>query len=533
MPELLGSLRGDGAPHGFALDVVGIGALNLDYIANASALAEQHLSRSVTGRLSGLLQATVGTLTWGTEHSVNADTIHAAIEAVSAVRPDTALGGSAFNAIHAMAKTQAGLRLGYVGVAGRVPVIGLSTVQTFQKLGVDHRFVRPDEEHLCGICFSYAEDGDRTLLTHAGANEYMADYLDQEFDEIVRYLCDARVLHVTSFLDDRTAGRLLAVLTEVKRRSRETLICFDPGHVWSAGRTPEVAELVRLSDYLLVNYREFRELAGCAADQPDEVAAACLLDEFRGDRGVVIVKRSTGIWAYRREGGAMVDNFYPQVPLPTEDIEDATGAGDVFAAGLLIVLTSDRLQIELGSLLGMRLARHKLRYVGSAGHAQFADVTREFISRLDTERRTGELPRGVFIAHGANPEWLAVQRFIEDRFQLPVYSFESRSWGGRQVTEALADYLERCSFAICVLTAEDFTGDGRRLARQNVVHEVGLFQGRHGFDRVLVLAEEGCDFVPQAAQPYTIWFPHNGIERTYYRLAEMIRTQGFEPADEK
>ncbi|HKN98956.1 MAG TPA: hypothetical protein VJX10_17685, partial [Pseudonocardiaceae bacterium] len=142
MPELLGSLRGDGAPHGFALDVVGIGALNLDYIANASALAEQHLSRSVTGRLSGLLQATVGTLTWGTEHSVNADTIHAAIEAVSAVRPDTALGGSAFNAIHAMAKTQAGLRLGYVGVAGRVPVIGLSTMQTFQKLGVDHRFVR-------------------------------------------------------------------------------------------------------------------------------------------------------------------------------------------------------------------------------------------------------------------------------------------------------------------------------------------------------------------------------------------------------
>jgi precorrin isomerase len=34
------------------------------------------------------------------------------------------LGGSAFNAIHAIAKTKAGLRLGYVGVAGRVPVIG-------------------------------------------------------------------------------------------------------------------------------------------------------------------------------------------------------------------------------------------------------------------------------------------------------------------------------------------------------------------------------------------------------------------------
>jgi hypothetical protein len=99
------------------------------------------------------------------------------------------------------------------------------------------------------------------------------------------------------------------------------------------------------------------------------------------------------------------------------------------------------------------------------------------------------------------------------------------------VTEALADYLERCSFAICVLTAEDFTGDGRRLARQNVVHEVGLFQGRHGFDRVMVLAEEGCDFVPQAAEPYTISFPHNGISRTFYQLDEMIRSQGFSAAE--
>ncbi|HEX4220748.1 MAG TPA: carbohydrate kinase family protein, partial [Pseudonocardiaceae bacterium] len=402
--------HGEGTPRGFALDVVGVGALNLDYIANASALADQHVARSMTDRLSQLLVAAGGQMTSGTEHRVDGDTIHAAIEAVSALRPDATLGGSAFNAIHAMAKAQAGLRLGYVGVAGRVPMIGLSTSQAFQKLGVDHRFVRSVDQHLCGICFSYAEDGDRTMLTHAGANEYMADYLDDEFEEIVRYLCDARVVHVTSFLDDRTAGRLLAVLSEVKRRSGETLICFDPGHVWSADRTAEVTELVRISDYLLVNYREFRELTGCVADQPDEAAATRLLAEFHSDRSVVVVKRSTGIWAYRRESGATVGNFYPQVPLPVEEIEDATGAGDVFAAGLLVVLTSDRLQLELGSLLGMRLARHKLRYVGSAGHAQFAEVTRQFISRLDTERRTGELPRGVFIAHGANPEWLAVQR---------------------------------------------------------------------------------------------------------------------------
>ena len=29
-------------------------------------------------------------------------------------------------------------------------------------------------------------------------------------------------------------------------------------------------------------------------------------------------------------------------------------------------------------------------------------------------------------------------------------------------------------------------------ARMNVIHEVGLFQGRLGFERAIVLLEEGC-----------------------------------------
>ncbi|GIG92940.1 hypothetical protein Pen02_78760 [Plantactinospora endophytica] len=518
--------------------MVGVGALNLDYLVSAPSVGASDSPRSLTERISRLVERTGPPLEPGTERAVDAGTIHAAIEAAGFARPETllggtsfSLGGSAFNAIFAIAQTQVGLRLGYVGVAGRVPVIGLSTVAQLEALGIDHRYVFSDDEHLCGICLSLAEDGDRTLLTHSGANEYLADHLDREFDQVVGYLAGARVVHVTSFLDDRTPGRLLRVLRAVKQAASGTAICFDPGHVWSAAATPEIEALLGLSDYLLVNYREFRELGRHVEGESDETVAGRLVARTAGGRGVVVVKLPTGIWSYQREDGKLVSDFYAQAQVAPADVKDATGAGDVFAAGLLTVLTSDRLQVELGSLLGMRLARHKLRHVGSGGHAQFAEVTREFLRSLAMQRRADGLPNGVFIAHGARPEWLAVQRFIEERFELPVYSFESGSWGGRQVTEALADYLDRCGFAICVLTAEDFTGDGRRLARQNVVHEVGLFQGRHGFDRVMVLAEEGCDFVPQAAGPYTISFPRNGISRTFYQLDEMIRAQGFGPVE--
>src|ERR1700730_12654434 len=150
------------AASGFAFDVVGVGALNLDYIALDDIAGNPTRSpapaRSFTDRLSELLRPASGedgqVLEWGVEHEVDSRTIHAVIDAVSSSRPDTTLGGSAFNAIHAIAKTKAGLRLGYVGIAGRVPVIGLSAVQQLDGLGIDSSHVRQDARHRGRMCCS-------------------------------------------------------------------------------------------------------------------------------------------------------------------------------------------------------------------------------------------------------------------------------------------------------------------------------------------------------------------------------------------
>ncbi|MGW4893336.1 PfkB family carbohydrate kinase [Kitasatospora sp. NPDC004240] len=481
----------------------------------------------LTARITELLEGEAAVPEWGTETAVDEATVYAALEAINAATLQTSLGGSAYNAVNVLAQLQLGLRLGYVGVAGRVPGPGLSAVQQLRALGVDHPFVFRDDDHLCGICFSLTEDGDRTLLTHAGANAAMADHLAGSFDEVVAYLSGARVVHVTSFLDERTPSVLLAVLRAVKAVSPATLISFDPGHVWSTHPSRDIFDMCALSTYLLLNHREFHELGKRGESDTDEDVAARLLRRLADERGVLIVKRRTGIHTWRSESGKAIEEFYPQVVLADDQIEDATGAGDVFAAGLLAVLTSDRLQVELGSLLGMTLARHKLRYVGSHGHGQLAAVTKDFIRSHDAARRSAARPAGVFVAHGRSPEWLAVKAFVEQRFGLPVYSFESDSWGSRPVTEALADYLQRCSFAICVLTAEDATGDGQLVARQNVIHEIGLFQGQYGFDRVFVLAEEGCESVPPPAVPYTSTFPRHGIDRSFWHLDRALQNQGF------
>ncbi|MDE0435165.1 MAG: nucleotide-binding protein, partial [Bryobacterales bacterium] len=61
------------------------------------------------------------------------------------------------------------------------------------------------------------------------------------------------------------------------------------------------------------------------------------------------------------------------------------------------------------------------------------------------------------------------------------------------VRDILQSMLERSSFALLVLTKEDETAQGNMRARQNVIHETGLFQGKLGFSRAIVLLENGTE----------------------------------------
>ena len=307
-------------------DVVGIGALNLDF--RVSAVAPELVPE------------------WGTERSVDAATIDAVVAAAGG---SVTLGGSAFNTIQAIAYAHRGLRLGYVGVAGRVPPGAPSALGELDALGVDRRYVfRADA--LGGTCVSVMRDGERTLLTHAGANATFADHVDREFGALAAYLGRARLLHVTSFLDDRSPGRLFALLSAVKAANTGTLLSVDPGHVWCTGPTPDILGIIGLADYLLVNRRE----------------RAALGDRIAGHT-IVVVKSPGGVaW----NGGE-----HARPPLPAAEIADATGAGDVFAAGLLLELARDPARIGAGCELGLRLARHGLRHHGRDGHPDFARLS--------------------------------------------------------------------------------------------------------------------------------------------------------------
>jgi hypothetical protein len=94
----------------------------------------------------------------------------------------------------------------------------------------------------------------------------------------------------------------------------------------------------------------------------------------------------------------------------------------------------------------------------------------------------------VFIGHGHSLVWRELKDFLEDRLGLSVDEFNRVPVAGIATSARLSDMLDAAVFAFLVMTAEDEQADGKVRARENVVHEVGLFQGRLGFARAIVLA---------------------------------------------
>ena len=75
----------------------------------------------------------------------------------------------------------------------------------------------------------------------------------------------------------------------------------------------------------------------------------------------------------------------------------------------------------------------------------------------------------------------------------PVEAYETGARAGHAIRDILQDMMKASSFALLVMTGEDKLEDGTYRARQNVIHEAGLFQGKLGFSRAIILLEEGVD----------------------------------------
>lgn len=99
----------------------------------------------------------------------------------------------------------------------------------------------------------------------------------------------------------------------------------------------------------------------------------------------------------------------------------------------------------------------------------------------------------VFVGHGQDPQWRDLKDHLHEKHGYSVEAYEIGSRAGHTIRDILEEMLDSSSFALLVMTGEDETKEGNLRPRQNVVHEAGLFQGRLGFPRAIILLEEGAE----------------------------------------
>jgi hypothetical protein len=133
----------------------------------------------------------------------------------------------------------------------------------------------------------------------------------------------------------------------------------------------------------------------------------------------------------------------------------------------------------------------------------------------------------VFIGHGRSVLWARLKMFLEDELNLATVTYESESRVGESIVPILERMLGQANFAVLVLSAEDETADGSKRARQNAVHEAGLFQGRLGFKRAVLLIQDGLDGFTNVEGLQHIKFGDNNIEQAFYELQRVLKREGM------
>jgi predicted nucleotide-binding protein len=148
------------------------------------------------------------------------------------------------------------------------------------------------------------------------------------------------------------------------------------------------------------------------------------------------------------------------------------------------------------------------------------------ISRKRRQKRRSEtIGTNVFIGHGRSHIWKELKDFIEERQALPWDEFNRVPVAGITNIARLSEMLDSAAIAFLIMTGEDEQADGNLYARMNVVHEAGLFQGRLGFTRAIVLLEDGCQEFSNIHGLGQIRFPRGNIKAAFEEIRQVLERE--------
>jgi hypothetical protein len=131
----------------------------------------------------------------------------------------------------------------------------------------------------------------------------------------------------------------------------------------------------------------------------------------------------------------------------------------------------------------------------------------------------------IFIGHGRNPEWRALKEHLQDKHEITCIAFETEERAGITITDIIAELGKTPDMALLVLTGEDKTDEGKLRARQNVIHELGLFGGVLDKNRVIPLVERGVEVPSNISGTQELRFDAGKIQEVFGDVLAVLRRE--------
>jgi len=296
------------------IEVVGLGALNIDHIYKVERILDDG----------------------------------EAVVAEAALSP----GGSAANTIYGLAKL--GIRTGFTGVVGD-DAEGKIILQDFQRVGVDTSQIRVKHGAQTGsvLCLSN-KLGKRSLYVIPAANSLLTiDDLD------LTYINQARMLHISSFADDRQ----FKVLPELMEKLNSSIqVSFTPGALYTAKGLKALTPILARTHVLFINQSEIEQLTKGNITTGAEkcLKQGCHIVVVTLGRGTIC--KNAMATSYIRD----VENEYVVETGKQNMISaiDTTGAGDAFATGFVYGLLHGK-GLEVCGRLGDIVAQFSICKMGA------------------------------------------------------------------------------------------------------------------------------------------------------------------------
>ena len=269
-------------------------------------------------------------------------------------------GGSAANTIYGLAKL--GVSTGFTSVVGD-DAEGKILVNDFQKAGVDTSQIRVKPRVKTGSVLCLSDRlGRRSLYITPGANNLLTmDDLD------LNYINQARILHISSFADDRQFRISLELMG---RLDLSTKLSFSPGALYASKGLKALAPILSKTYILFINQNEMKQLTGediikgaeNCLKQGSSIIVVTLGKGTRLELGKGISQRVVTATCYIRD--AETEHIIPLSNQNTAPKADTTGAGDAFATGFLYGLLKGKGLDECGHL-GDIVARFSIAKLGT------------------------------------------------------------------------------------------------------------------------------------------------------------------------